>query len=192
MRLDQSYWNERYLNAQTGWDLGTVSRPMERIIDSLTDKHAAILIPGAGNAHEATYLLSKGFQNITVLDIAPAPVERLKKELTNPAIKIIQGDFFDHEGSYDLILEQTFFCALESRFRESYPKHASALLKKNGVITGVLFNFTTQRKEPPYGGTPQEYQSIFSPYFNLEKMIDCNWSENDRAGKELFIHFTKK
>jgi thiopurine S-methyltransferase len=192
MKLDQSYWNERYLSAQTGWDLGKVSRPLQFIIDSISDKNASILIPGAGNAHEAHYLLSQGFQNVTVLDIAPAPVNELKQLFQGKPITVLQGNFFNHHGTYDIILEQTFFCALESRFRESYPKKTVQLLTDKGVLTGVLFNFTQQRTEPPYGGTAEEYRSLFDPYFNLNSIEPCTFSEEDRKGKELFIHFTKK
>jgi hypothetical protein len=28
----------------------------------------------------------------------------------NPNIKVICGDFFEHQGQYDLIIEQTFLC----------------------------------------------------------------------------------
>jgi thiopurine S-methyltransferase len=192
MKLDQSYWNERYLNSKTAWDLKRVSHPMKHIIDRLEDKNAAILIPGAGNAHEARYLLERGFTNVTVLDIASDPINRLKKSLYALHLNVIQQDFFEHQGSYDIILEQTFFCALESRFRESYPRQASMLLKDNGALTGVLFNFPDLRAEPPYGGSAAEYQSLFEPWFHIATIKDCEHSEIERTGKELFIHLIKK
>ncbi len=165
MKLDEHYWEQRYIDNTTAWDLGVVSPPLKHIIDNIMDKNARILIPGAGSAHEATYLLSKGFIDVTVLDYATTPIETLKKKVRDDRLKIIQEDFFEHDGSYDIILEQTFLCALESRFRESYPKKIHELLNKNGSLRGVLFNFNAERPEPPYGGNKQEYKLLFQDLF---------------------------
>jgi len=71
MALDQDFWNQRYVEQQTGWDLGEASPPLVAIFDQIENKNASILIPGCGNAYEAQYLLEKGFTNITLIDIAP-------------------------------------------------------------------------------------------------------------------------
>ena len=119
--LDGSYWDLQYQLATTGWDLGVISPPIKAYIDQLTDKEISILIPGCGDTYEAEYLLEKGFTNITVLDIAPTLIEKLKVKFKNrKAIRIIQGDFFEHQATYDLILEQTFFCALPPPMRQKY------------------------------------------------------------------------
>ena len=44
--LDAEFWENRYRNQETGWDLGTVSPPLKAYIDQLEDKDVAILIPG--------------------------------------------------------------------------------------------------------------------------------------------------
>src|SRR4249920_959124 len=117
--LDGNYWNNRYDSGTAVWDLGEVSPPLKDYIDQLTDKNTRILIPGCGNTHEADHLLKLGFTNITVIDIAPALVANLKeKYIDNPNIKIILGDFFEHQGTYDLVLEQTFFCAIDPSLRK--------------------------------------------------------------------------
>ena len=192
MKLDSSYWEQRYLNKNTAWDLGKVSTALKSIIDKIEDKNLRILIPGAGNAHEARYLLANDFKNVTVIDIALAPLKSLKEEINDPRLRIIHGDFFEHHGSYDIILEQTFFCALDYRFRESYPKKTYELLNKNGILTGVLFNFDSARTEPPFGGNKKEYKSLFQELFVIDKLEICQNSESSREGKELYIRFKKK
>jgi len=67
----RTYWSTRYDEARTGWDIGYPSTPLKTYIDQLTDKNTRILIPGAGNAHEAAYLFEKGFLNTVILDISP-------------------------------------------------------------------------------------------------------------------------
>lgn len=190
--LDKKYWESRYINDSTGWDLGHVSIPIKEYIDQLKRKDLKILIPGAGNSYEAEYLVRKGFKNVTVLDIAIHPLENIKKRLSKtPSLKYVNENFFDHQGSYDLILEQTFLCALELRFRESYFKKASQLLHTKGKIAGVLFNFTDQRTDPPFGGSIQEYERLCKSSFNIHTMDECYKSEANRAGKELFIILEK-
>ncbi len=193
MSAVQTYWEKRYLNGQTAWDLGHVSQPLKKYIDQLSNKEMRILIPGAGNAYEAMYLQECGFQNIHVLDIAPTPLQNLKSAIgTWDQVQLIQADFFEHCGVYDLILEQTFFCALEVRFRESYAKQMQQLLSKKGILAGVLFDFTEKRETPPYGGSREEYEQLFSPCFQIKHLERCYQSEPERAGKELFIELIKK
>ena len=124
----------------------------------MKDTRISVLIPGCGNTYEAEYLLEKGFTNITVIDIAPTLVEKLKEKFKNTtAIRIIQGDFFEHKGSYDLILEQTFFCALPPQMRQKYVWKMHHLLSKNGKIAGLLFNRSFEIS-PPFGGNTTEYE----------------------------------
>jgi hypothetical protein len=185
---DRNYWEERYLNKATGWDLGHVSRPLKEIIDGIENKKCRILIPGAGNSFEAEYLLKRGFSKVTVLDIAAAPLVQLKKRLKKKGgIQIVQEDFFHHVGTYDLILEQTFLCTLESRFRENYMNKSYELLEKDGYIKGVLFDFESQINEPPYTATRKEYIDLFQKRFEIVKIEKCLISEHSRKGKELII-----
>ena len=59
MKFDKKYWQDKYINQHTGWDIGYISTPIKEYIDQLSDKSLKILIPGAGNAHEAAYLYKK-------------------------------------------------------------------------------------------------------------------------------------
>jgi thiopurine S-methyltransferase len=185
---DIDYWEQRYENKTDKWDLGHVSEPLRNIIDTIGNKNYRILIPGAGNAYEAEYLIKSGFTDVTVLDLAATPLLQLKKRLhPREQIKIVQQDFFDHVGTYDVILEQTFLCALEPRFRKSYIIKSHELLKKDGFIQGVLFNFQSKRNEPPYTATLKEYENLFRKRFEIVKLENCLTSEPSRQGKELII-----
>lgn len=191
--LDQNFWNQRWETQQTGWDIGYASTPLVSFMDSYLDKDAKILIPGCGNAHEAAYLLDQGFKNLTLIDIAPLAIENVRKRFKeNPHIEIILGDFFEHVGQYDLMLEQTFFCALEPKLRTQYANKASSLLNKNGRIVGVLFGKEFEKEGPPFGGSKEEYVSIFEMAFEIERMDLCYNSIQARKGTELFINLRRK
>ena len=187
------FWNQRYLSEDTGWDLGEVSPPIKSYIDQLSDKNIRILIPGCGNAHEAEYLLKSGFTAITLLDIAPSLVQNLHDKFKgNPNIKIVPGDFFQHQNKYDLILEQTFFCALNPALRSDYINKMHDLLSLKGKLAGLLFASDFEKAGPPFGGNSEDYQKLFSPKFELKTFENCHNSFVKRQGNELFIILKKK
>ncbi|AWG22175.1 thiopurine S-methyltransferase [Flavobacterium faecale] len=189
--VDQEYWDTQYKNNRTGWDLGCVSPPIQSYIDQLPNKELAILIPGCGNTYEAEHLLKIGFTNITVIDIAPTLVQKLEEKFQdNPNITIVLGDFFEHEGKYDLIIEQTFFCALPPKLRQRYVWKMHSLLTSNGILTGLLFDKEFE-SGPPFGGTKAEYQMLFQHAFEFIVFEHAKNSIKPRAGSELEIRFKK-
>lgn len=190
--LSKDYWNNRYEADETGWDLKTISPPLKAYIDQLTDKNISILIPGCGSGYEAEYLLKQGFQDVTVIDFAPLAVEKMKSYLSEyQFIKIICDDFFTHIGTYDLILEQTFFCALDPSLRTKYVQKMSELLSENGKLVGLLFGVQFQNN-PPFGGSREEYLELFSSNFKINLLEPCYNSVKPRQGNELFFNFSKK
>lgn len=193
MLLDADYWNQRYLGNDAAWDAGEITTPLKNYIDQLGNKDRKILIPGAGNGHEAAYLWENGFSNTYVIDLAKEPLSNLKKKCPEvPASHFIQADFFDHREKYDLIIEQTFFCALDPALRKAYAIHMHELLKPGGKLVGVLFNDKLNADKPPFGGTKEEYVSYFDPYFQYRTFETCYNSIKPRAGRELFINLIRK
>jgi SAM-dependent methyltransferase len=191
--LNKDYWNNRYIQQQTGWDIGSVAPPLKEYIDQLINKNISILIPGCGNAYEAAYLLQQGFKNVTLVDIAPAATAAVEDKLStyiNNGLQIITGDFFDLKTTYDLILEQTFFCALDPTLRSGYLEKMVSLLNPDGKLVGLLFNRHFEGG-PPFGGSKLEYQELFTPQFNIQMMDTAYNSIAPRAGTELFVKMTK-
>lgn len=182
------YWNQRYASGETGWDAGTITTPLKEYIDQLgTD--LSILIPGCGNAYEAAYLAEKGYRNITLIDISSVLTRKISKELPS-SVKIITGDFFQHCGSYDLILEQTFFCAFDPRKRKDYVSQVTNLLHAGGKLAGVLFCREFE-SSPPFGGNMNEYKELFKNALHIRTMEPCYNSIKPRKGTELFVIMEK-
>jgi methyl halide transferase len=189
--IDANFWDSQYKSNQTAWDLGMVSPPIKSYIDSLEDKNIKILIPGAGNAYEAEYLIDKGFSSVTIIEIAPTIVDRLMEKFKEVSgVNIVLGDFFEHKGKYDLILEQTFFCALAPDLRLKYVWKMHQLLTVNGVLAGLLFNREFE-EGPPFGGTKEEYINLFNYGFDMLKIDVSKNSIKPRENSELFIEFKK-
>ncbi len=193
MEFNADFWNNRYINNQTGWDLKSPSTPLKEYIDQLEDKNIKILIPGCGNAYEAEYLLAKGFTNITLIDIAEVLVKNLQDKFKNhPEIKIINEDFFNLNDTYDLILEQTFFCALNPNLRPNYVEKMHQLLYPKGKLVGLLFSVDFNNPFPPFGGSKNEYKKLFQSKFNIKRLETAYNSIKPRLNSEFFIQFNPK
>lgn len=191
--FDQTYWNNRWENKETGWDIGHASLPLTQFALNTIEKKQSILIPGCGNAYEAGVLLENKYENVTLLDIAPVAVQSVSNRFSNAeGISILCEDFFEHVGQYDFILEQTFLSALPKEMREEYALKMSQLLKPGGVLAGVLFSKEFHNSYPPFGGSIEEYEKLFTPLFIIEILEPCNNSIAPRAGNEVFIKLKKK
>lgn len=184
MTFDATYWQEHYESGHTPWDIGTVSTPLKEYIDQLTDKRLRILIPGCGRGHEAIYLAEQGFENVTVIDLVDEAFTELRAKA--PSVRCIAGDFFAHEGTYDRILEQTLFCAIDPSLRDAYMAKAASLLAPGGKLAGVLFDREFE-DGPPFGGTVEEYRTYLGKYFASFTIESCYNSIAPRMGSEVFV-----
>lgn len=183
------YWDDRYQHNDITWDMGRVSPPLQAYFDQLTDRSRSILIPGCGNSYEAAYLLEKGFTNITLVDISEVLMRSLREKFAawpSPPLTLITGDFFDLQGAYDLIIEQTFFCALDPSLRESYIQKMQQLLRPAGRLTGLLFDRDFPGG-PPFGGHKEEYKKLLEKRFRIHTLEPCYNSIRPRQGTELFL-----
>lgn len=188
MEITKDFWNNRYKNKETGWDIGYISTPIKNYIDQLENKEIRILIPGCGNAYEAEYLHVKGFNNVFLLDIAPLALKQFSERVPDfPKKHLIEENFFEHQGSYKLILEQTFFCAIDPELRDNYVRKMYQLLRPKGKLVGLLFAENFKNSQPPFGGTKEEYKKLFSHMFNIQIMELAKNSIESRKGRELFI-----
>ena len=194
MKGSKKYWDERYQENRLGWDVGTISTPLKEFIDQLPNKELKILVPGAGKAYEVGYLFEQGFKSVYALDISEKPLQDLQDRHPNfPKKQLLVGDFFDlEEKDFDLVLEQTFFCALLPQYRERYAKKMQLLLKEGGLLAGLFFDFPLTEKGPPFGGSLEEYSTLFTPYFDIRKLERAYNSIPPRQGTELFFIFEKK
>ncbi|WP_354668276.1 methyltransferase domain-containing protein [Winogradskyella psychrotolerans] len=188
--MNKDYWEERYLNHKTGWNIGYISPPLKVYFDQLENKTLKILIPGAGNSYEAEYLWNHGFKNVYVLDFAKQPLDNFKKRVPEfPQHQLLNTDFFELDDSFDLIIEQTFFCALNPSLRLNYVEQMRQLLNPEGKLVGLLFNLEFTKTGPPFGGNILEYQLLFNQAFKIKVLETSINSIKERQGNELFFIF---
>jgi hypothetical protein len=75
--------------------------------------------------------------------------------------------------------------------RLQYVSKMYELLAADALLVGLLFNRTFENN-PPFGGSKDEYESLFSPMFQFLKFDICQDSIAPRAQSELWIEFQKK
>lgn len=193
LNLSEEFWENKYKSNKIGWDLGAVSPPLKNYFDQLTNKDLKILIPGGGNSYEAEYLFNNGFTNVYVVDVSKIPLENLKKRIPDfPSSQLIHANFFELEDSFDLIIEQTFFCAIDPNLRSKYALKINHLLTDKGKLVGLLFDAKLNEDHPPFGGNTAEYKSYFEPHFIMNIFTKCYNSFHNRQEMELFVKFIKK
>ena len=191
--LNRDFWNDKYVKSETGWDVGKITTPLKEYFDQLNNKKIKILIPGCGNAYEAEYLFKNNFLSTFLLDYSDQALRNFKRRV--PAFsksQLLNKDFFDGHGKYDLIIEQTFFCAIDKNRRSDYFSQMNNLLKANGKLVGLLFNDALNEDKPPFGGSESEYRKYLDPYFNIKVFEKAYNSIESRKGRELFMILIKK
>ena len=192
MELNNKYWDKRYAEGSDKWDCGVITTPIKDYIDQLENPFLRILVVGCGNGHELEYIFEAGFDNVYGVDFSELAISNFSSRVPDfPKENLICADFFELEGEFDLIIEQTFFCALHPDLRENYAKQMSSLLAENGKLVGVLFSDKMNGDGPPFGGSSLEYLGLFSPYFSNLYMKPCFNSIQPRLGREIFINFSK-
>ena len=201
--LSAEAWDARYVEKNTPWDTLGPTPEFVRIINDATlplKPKSRILIPGAGRGYDS--VLFAKHHEVDILDFAPtalnAALELSHKE--KAVIYAYRQNFFDlahlpyHRNWYDLVLEYTFFCAIDPAFRKKYVETVNSCLKKGGIFLGLFFptSFTnTNHVPPPYLVSKKEVEELFSPYFDLE-FSEPLQSIKARAGREFLGTFRKR
>jgi thiopurine S-methyltransferase len=186
------YWDKEYGKERLGWDIGYVSPPLEDYFNQLQNKEIKILIPGAGNAYEAEFLYQKGFKNTFALDFSEKAVDSFLKRFPDfPRENMLVENYFEHQNTYDIIIEQAFFTSFPIEYRNDYAQKTHQLLKKGGKLVGLWFTHQFNNPFPPYGGTKEEYEALFGKYFQFKTFDIAYNSIKPRKGREFFIIMQK-
>jgi len=187
------YWEKRYQQRETPWDIGQPNDGLIALVISNFPRSARLLIPGAGVGHEAGKLYAAGFTDIHVCDWSPSALSAMHSRYPDiPVGQLLPGDFFELDSTFDGIIEQTFFCALPPDKRADYVRHCHTLLRPGGIIISVLFNRSFEVEGPPFGGSIEEYRSLFMMHFELIRLEPWMDSIPPRAGSECVIIARKK
>jgi SAM-dependent methyltransferase len=179
------YWNQLYLTGEAGWDKGTPSPPIARMMrEGRLARGSKVAVIGAGKGHEAKLGASLGFE-VSAVDFAPEAVKALRAA---GGFEVLERDLFDlprtHSGVFDAVLEHTCFCAIPVSKRDEYVQTVAKLLKPGGWLFG-LFYATGKEGGPPFATTEAEVRQRFEKDFSIVKLATAPDSFEARAGREI-------
>ena len=181
-------WQDHYDSNDLGWDLGQVAPPFVELWEKGKLPWGEVLVPGCGRGHEVIFLAENGFE-VTGIDFSEGAVTYLGNALKKRNLKgrVLHQDFFSlddtHDGVYNLVIEQTFFCAISPRQRQDYVLKVSRMLKPGGMLVG-LFYHTDKQGGPPYNTTREDIETHFSENFEIQELDKTSLSSEQRKGKE--------
>ena len=174
-------WNEMWRKKVTPWDRGTPNPALADTLEAHSQYFGGrgkkrALVPGCGRGYDVFLLTAHGYDAFG-LDSSPLAIESAQalvgaeghgEEQRYPLHKgvesrgqatFVKGDFFADEflaetdggGTFDLIYDYTFLCALPPALRPKWAKRMSELLAEDGCLVCVEFPL---QKEPRMGGPP--------------------------------------
>jgi len=195
---NDKFWNQCYIDNNTGWDIGSVTPVFKQWADSL-QKKSKILVPGAGNGYDPLYFSSLG-HDVTAIDFSEAAVSKmkLKAKEENLSLKVIRCDFFDmldkFKKDFEYIVEYTFYCAIDPINRNKYIDIVHHLLNDNGKLIALFLPLNKDISDggPPFAVKESEIENKFSKKFDLIDSYMHPLSINQRKENEKFYIFKKK
>ncbi|MCC6137545.1 MAG: methyltransferase domain-containing protein [Bdellovibrionaceae bacterium] len=186
------FWEERYTNTNTPWDLNGPHPAIEPILQQLKLQKSRVLNLGCGRGHDAHLLAKKG-HIVTAVDISPRAIQDAKTLYPKPpTLTFVEDDVFalKDTSKVDVIFEHTLFCAIPPEKRKDLIRIWKNTLDDTGYLLGVFF-VHPKRFGPPYGCSEWELRELLEPHFRLMYWKRWEVSPSRRHGTELVIFAQK-
>jgi methyl halide transferase len=191
-----SYWEDRYQQGTTRWDLGQPAPPFVSWLSAQPAplKGRAIAL-GCGRGYEALLFAAHGLQVVGV-DFAPSAVATAQAlaEQQGLSAQFIQRDIFEllpeFASSFDYVIEHTCFCAIDPAQRPAYVQLVRQLLQPGGEVLALFFTHT-RPGGPPFGSTTEEIRQLFAADFQILELVPAHNSVPERQGEEHWGHLRR-
>lgn len=187
--LPASMWEQRYQDGATGWDLGGPPPTLVSLLEALDGPALRVLVPGAGRAHDAIAWARAG-HFVTAVDYAPSAVRAARANAAEAGVDldVLEGDLFalpsELSGMFDVVWEQTCYCAILPTQRDAYVAVMARLLTPGGRLYGLLWNHG-KPDGPPFDVTPEDVRSRFSKSFDVVRTDAVETSVESRSNEFL-------
>ena len=181
-------WERHYDEKDLRWDLDEVAPPFVRLWEERDIPPCRAIVPGCGAGHEVMFLAEKGFE-VTAVDYSHGAIKLIKNafEENNYSGEVLQQDFFELDCNYnekfELMLEHTFFCAINPNMRQEYVETAKRILKPGGYLIGLFYE-TNEDGGPPFNTHKEDIEKYFSNSFKIESLSKTPHSAEQRLEKE--------
>lgn len=186
-----TFWGEKYVNEEMGWDLGGPHPSLLPTIQQLKLPRSRILVLGCGRGHDAAQFALQG-HIVTAVDFSKEAIEKAKILYESvPQLRFEVADALrlpqSYDGSFDLIFEHTLYCALPPGSRNDLVKSWKRVLHDQGHLLGI-FPVFEREDGPPYSSTEWELRERMKKnwqplYWNRSRITPPK-----RVGQEVIIY----
>jgi len=185
------FWQDLYSGeAPPPWDLAGPHPALDPILPQIKIVKSRIVNFGCGKGHDAAFLAKKG-HIVTGMDWSQTAIEEGKKLYGDiQSLTLQQGDVFKSDLKADVVLEHTFFCAIDPAQRKDLILKWRQTLDVGGYLLGIFFVFP-RRNGPPYGSSEWELRALLEKHFRLLYWKRWEKSPERRHGTELVVFAQK-
>ncbi len=197
-----SWWDERYESGDTRWDAAGAHPLLDSLIPPLKITRCRILILGCGAGHDAAWWEKQG-HIVTGVDFSKEAIEQARTLYgERDSLKWVQLDVFnlpkDWTSRFDIVFENTMFCAIPPARREELVRTWWRLLTPRGRVIGLAL-IMDKLAGPPYGASEWELrQRLLIPPRRIPlslrraRFLPLLWNREKksiekRLGHELFF-----
>lgn len=155
-----SKWEQDYQQGTAGWDMGTPTPVFVELLAEDRFSPGRMLVPGAGRGHDAREFARHGFKVVAV-DFARDAAQAMRAAMDEEsAHEVLHQDFFEltpeRIGTFDYVLEYTYYCAIDPARRDEYADKVAELLKEGGVYIALAFPLDEHVGGPPFAVNADE------------------------------------
>jgi SAM-dependent methyltransferase len=94
-------------------------------------------------------------------------------------------------GQFDVVIEHTFFCAIDPALREDYVRAVGDVLKPGGRLFGIFW-LHGQPGGPPFDASKLELERLFSEKFTWLGFEPNPWPVASRKPQEWLLGLSRK
>jgi SAM-dependent methyltransferase len=197
--MERSFWQTLYDGNDTPFDLRGPSAPFIDWLDAEKPRPGRAVVPGCGRGHDVLELARRGWDALGI-DFAPSAVRDATGNASRAGLigaRFLEADIFalgpEHDAAYDLLFEQTCYCAIEPHRRDEYARIAARLVKARGWLAFVVYPVDGRAGGPPFNIGVEEVPLRFASAFELVQIgAPRRASAPGRTGKELFALLRRK
>lgn len=194
---DPAYWNARYRDGLSGWDLGGPSPVFARLLAEGRLPRGRALVLGSGHGHDALAFARAGWE-VTGVDFSSEAVAHARRAAAAdvPAPVFVEADLFRlppaWDAGFDLVVEYVTYCAVAPVRREAFAQAVARVLAPGGTLLALFFPVETRPDGPPYGVDIEEAVRLFSADFDLLERSVPPDSVKPRRGREVLTLWRRK
>jgi len=206
------FWQQRWVNNQTGFHEGKVNSYLEKFIELLSlQKNGFVFVPLCGKSKDILWLSELGY-NVIGVECSELAVKAFFAENNIVAaitkvdgfqvwsagnITIYCGDFYELDPTWfksiTAIFDRAALVALEQESRKKYIHKIHMLCPKANILLVSLEYQQNEMTGPPFAVTEAEITELFSKQYEL-KHLETNdiLADNDKFKERGLVSLLEK